>query len=70
MKPTKLKNEVRKFRLLAGLTQEELAMTLSVSRQTLIAIENGKYSPSLEFAFRLANALEVELTDLFQYPSE
>ncbi len=50
------------------LTQEQLASRLGVSRQTLIAIENGKYSPSLEFAFALAKALEVEIGELFSYP--
>ena len=50
------------------LTQEQLASRVGVSRQTLIAIENGKYSPSLEFAFALAKALEVEIGELFSYP--
>lgn len=67
-KPTKIVNELRLHRQQAGLTQEELAKKLNVSRQTLIAIENGKYSPSLEFAFELAAELNVEIQQLFQYP--
>jgi putative transcriptional regulator len=54
--------------LAKDLTQEQLASQLGVSRQTLIAIENGKYSPSLEFAFALARALDVEIGQLFSYP--
>jgi putative transcriptional regulator len=54
--------------LAKDLTQEQLASQLGVSRQTLIAIENGKYSPSLEFAFALARVLDVEIGQLFSYP--
>ena len=67
-KPTKITNELRRHRHAAGLTQEQLAQKLKVSRQTLIAIESGKYSPSLEFAFQLANELGVEVQELFSYP--
>jgi putative transcriptional regulator len=67
-RPTKITNQVRQHRLAKDLTQEQLASQLGVSRQTLIAIENGKYSPSLEFAFALARALDVEIGQLFSYP--
>ena len=61
---------MKKYRLSASLTQEELAQKLGVSRQTVIAIENGKYSPTLETAFMMASILDVGVEDLFQYPSE
>jgi len=61
---------VKKHRLLASLTQEELAQKLGVSRQTVIAIESGKYSPTLETAFLLANVLGAGVEELFQYPTE
>ena len=67
-RPTKITNQVRQHRLAKDLTQEQLASQLGVSRQTLIAIENGKYSPSLEFAFALARALDVEIGQLFSFP--
>jgi len=52
------------------MTQAELADRLGVTRQTIIAIEKGKYSPSLEMAFQIAAVFEVELGDVFQYPSK
>ena len=70
MKPTRITNQVKKHRLLASLTQEELAQKLGVSRQTVIAIESGKYSPTLETAFMLANVLGAGVEELFQYPNE
>ena len=57
-------------RQLASLTQEELAQKLGVTRQTVIAIENGKYSPTLEIAFMMAKVLGTGVEELFQYPSE
>jgi putative transcriptional regulator len=50
------------------MTQAELAATIGVTRQTVIAIEKSRYSPSLEMAFRIAQALNVPLDDVFQYP--
>lgn len=47
--------------------QQELADKLGVSRQTIIAIEGGKYSPTLELAFRIAEVFNVSLEDVFQY---
>nr|WP_309223059.1 helix-turn-helix transcriptional regulator [Micromonospora sp. CP22] len=52
------------------MTQAELAERLGVTRQTVIAIEQGRYSPSLEMAFRIAHVLGVRLDDVFQYPEE
>ena len=50
------------------MSQAELARHIGVTRQTVIAIEKGRYSPSLEMAFRIAQALNVPLDDVFQYP--
>lgn len=47
------------------LTQEQLARELGVTRQTIIAIEKGKYDPSLELAFRIARFFEVKVEDIF-----
>ena len=53
---------------LLGLTQAELAERIGVTRQTVIAIEQGRYSPSLEMAFRIARVFGVPLDDVFHYP--
>ena len=50
------------------MTQADLAERIGVTRQTVIAIEQGKYSPSLEVAFQIAHVLGVPLDDVFQYP--
>jgi putative transcriptional regulator len=61
-------NNIRKLRFFANeMTQQELAEKASVSRQTIIAIEAGKYSPSLELAFRIADAFGVKLGEVFDY---
>nr|WP_285638685.1 helix-turn-helix transcriptional regulator [Lentzea sp. NBRC 102530] len=52
------------------MTQADLAAAIGVTRQTLIAIEQGKYSPSLEVAFKIARVFGVSLEDVFQYPEE
>ncbi|HWL02113.1 MAG TPA: helix-turn-helix transcriptional regulator [Microbacteriaceae bacterium] len=71
VKPTQVTNAIRRLRFAAGeLTQAELAERVGVTRQTLIAIEQGKYSPSLETAFRIARALGTTLEDVFQFPEE
>ncbi len=70
VKPTRVTNSIRALRFAAGeLTQAELAERVGVTRQTIIAIEQGKYSPSLEVAFQIAHALGVRLDDVFSYPS-
>lgn len=69
VKPTKVSNTIRSLRLShGGMTQAQLADQLDVTRQTIIAIEKGKYSPSLEMAFRIARVFSVPLEDVFQYP--
>lgn len=70
VKPTLVTNSIRAHRERAGLTQAELARTIGVTRQTLIAIEQGKYSPTLELAFQIARALQLGIDDLFQYPED
>ena len=61
-------NRIRRLRFDHGeLTQQELANRIGVTRQTVNAIELGKYSPSLEVAFRIATVLGVRLEDVFSY---
>jgi putative transcriptional regulator len=61
-------NEIRKLRFLAGeMTQQQLADRTGVTRQTLAAIENGKYYPSLELAFRIAHVFGLPLTEVFSF---
>ncbi len=69
-KPTKVSNQIRRLRFEHGeMTQAELAQRIGVTRQTIIAIEQGRYSPSLEMAFQIAHALDVTLDDVFRYES-
>ncbi|MCK6081260.1 helix-turn-helix transcriptional regulator [Microbacterium sp. EYE_5] len=68
VKPTRVTNDIRALRSDRGLTQAELAAAVGVTRQTLIAIEQGKYSPSLERAFQIVRTLGVPFDDVFQYP--
>ena len=64
----KLENRIRRLRFDKGeMTQQELAERAGVTRQTIIALEAGKYVPSLLLAFRLAAAFGVHLEDVFQY---
>jgi len=71
VKPTQVTNAIRRLRFEAGeMTQAELAERIGVTRQTLIAIEQGRYSPSLETAFRIARALGAALDEVFQFPKE
>ena len=70
VKPTRVTNTIRARREQVGLTQAELAGRVGVTRQTLIAIEQGKYSPTLELAFQIAHAFGVGLDEVFQYPEK
>ena len=68
MKPTHILNNIRRLRFDASeMTQQALAERIGVTRQTIMAIEKGKYSPSLEVAFRIALVFSVPLEDVFQY---
>lgn len=63
-----ISNTIRKLRFYNNeMTQQELAKKTGVSRQTIVAIENCKYSPSLELAFRIADVFKIKLEDVFSY---
>ena len=67
----RIANTVRTLRFHAGeMTQAALAEKVGVTRQTIVAIEQGRYSPSLEVAFRIAEVFGRPLTDVFQYQAE
>jgi putative transcriptional regulator len=69
VKPTRVTNSIRALRFHRGeMTQVELANRIGVTRQTIIAIEQGKYSPSLEVAFQISHVFKVPLDEVFQYP--
>lgn len=68
-KPTRITNSIRSLRFAHGeMTQAQLAEHIGVTRQTVIAIEQGRYSPTLEVAFQIARVFRVPLDDVFQYP--
>ena len=63
-----IQNNIRRLRFNAGeMTQQQLADQVHVSRQTIVAIEKGNYSPSLELAFRFAHAFKTPLEEVFTY---
>ena len=64
---TPISNTIRELRAAREMTQQELADRIFVTRQTVIAIEGDKYSPSLEVAFRIATVFGVPLEQVFQY---
>ena len=69
VKPTRVTNSIRALRFAANeMTQAELADRVGMTRQTIIAIEQGRYSPSLEMAFQIARVFGVPLDDVFHYP--
>ena len=69
VKPTRVRNNIRALRAMHGeMTQAELADRIGVTRQTVIAIEQGRYSPTLELAFQIARVFGVGLDAVFQYP--
>ncbi|MET0293154.1 MAG: helix-turn-helix transcriptional regulator [Steroidobacteraceae bacterium] len=71
MAPTPLSNHIRRLRFERGeMTQQQLADAVQATRQTIIAIEAGKYAPSLELAFRIARVFEVGVEDVFQDRAE
>ena len=64
----RIKNRIRRLRFDHNeMTQEELANRAGCTRQTIIALEQGKYVPSIELSFRIAGAFEVPLEEVFQY---
>ena len=69
VKPTRVTNDIRALRFAAGeMTQADLAERIGVTRQTVIAIEQERYSPSLELAFQIARVFDVSLDTVFHYP--
>jgi putative transcriptional regulator len=60
-----MKNNIKQLRKDKGLRQEDMAVSLSVSRQTIIAIENNKYNPTLELAIKMARLLDTTVEELF-----
>jgi putative transcriptional regulator len=68
MAKSELKNQIRRLRFNNGeMTQEQLADRVGVTRQTILAIEAGKYAPSLPLAFRIARVFAVPIEQVFQY---
>jgi len=71
MSKGRIRNNIRALRFHASeMTQQELAERVGVTRQTIIAIEGDKYSPSLEVAFRIARVFGVPLEQVFQYETD
>ncbi|MGD9547345.1 MAG: helix-turn-helix transcriptional regulator [Candidatus Krumholzibacteriia bacterium] len=66
----KLINHIKQHRARLDLTQEDLARRVGVRRQTILAVEKGKYVPSALLAFQLARALEMQVTELFVLDEE
>lgn len=68
MAKSTIENQIRQLRFEHDeMTQQALAKRIGVTRQTVIAIEHGKYSPSLEVAFRIAQVFSIPLEEVFQY---
>lgn len=70
-KKFEITNQIRKLRFFAGeMTQQQLAEKTGSSRQTINAIEAGKYSPTLELAFRIADAFGLDINEVFQHETK
>lgn len=65
-----MKNKLEELRKEKGITQEELADVLEVSRQTISSLENGRYNPSILLAFKIAKYLDLNIEDIFIYEDE
>nr|WP_321349522.1 helix-turn-helix transcriptional regulator [uncultured Methanoregula sp.] len=65
-----MKNKIKVFRAMHDLTQEDLAQATGVTRQTILAIENRKYVPSLDLAFRISRFFDVNIEEVFSYEEE
>ena len=65
-----IKNKIKVFRAMHNLTQSQLAEKVGITRQTVIAIEQYKYNPSLDLTFRLARLFDVAIEDIFIYEEE
>lgn len=65
-----MKNRLEELRKARGMTQEELAETLEVSRQTVGSLENGRYNPSILLAFKIARLFETTIEEVFLYEEQ
>ena len=65
-----MKNKLEQIRKDRGITQEELANTLEVSRQTVNSLENGRYNPSIVLAFKIAKVFGLHIEEIFIYEEE
>lgn len=65
-----MKNRIKEFRSKRGITQEELAQSVDVARETILYLEQGKYNPSLNLAYLVAKKLKVPLDELFIFEEE
>ena len=65
-----MKNKIKVFRAMHDLTQEDLAKKIGVTRQTILAIEKGKYVPSLDLAFKISRHFNVNIEEVFIYNEE
>jgi putative transcriptional regulator len=65
-----MKNKIKVFRAMHDLTQEDLAKKIGVTRQTILAIEKGKYVPSLDLAFKISRHFNVNIEEVFIYSEE
>lgn len=65
-----MKNNLEHIRKQRGITQEELANVLEVSRQTIGSLENGRYNPSIQLAFKIARFFNVSIEDIFIYEED
>ena len=71
MADNEIKNRIRRLRFENGqMTQQQLAQKAKVTRQTIIAIESGKYAPSLPLAFRIAKTFNQRVDEVFEYEQE
>ncbi|HLD75383.1 MAG TPA: helix-turn-helix transcriptional regulator [Candidatus Norongarragalinales archaeon] len=61
-----MKNRLRELRARENMTQDDVARKVGVTRQTILAIENEKYNPSLELAFKLAKLFQVKVEEMFE----
>ncbi|MUV38726.1 putative HTH-type transcriptional regulator YgzD [Lentibacillus sp. JNUCC-1] len=65
-----MKNKIKALRKQHKFTQEDLSKRVGVSRQSIVAIESGKYNPSLELAFRIARQFDCKIEDVFVFEDE
>jgi putative transcriptional regulator len=65
-----MRNKIKVYRAMHDLTQEDLAKAIGVTRQTILAIEKGRYVPSLDLAFRIARHFRVNVEEIFIYGEE